>query len=146
MLTPRLPGSLTPLASGKLAGKLWSPTSPTATNDTPSTATQNGGEARKQVQDAAIDPLSQVCTHLVLDARNRKCRRLIGIFVALQQILQRTNTLNATQKLQGLRTQTTDIVAGGSPTSPNESYREQAKAAGAEAARQAKDGEGKDKK
>jgi hypothetical protein len=137
---------LTPLTSGKLAGKLWNPTSPSGTIDTPSTITHNGNEARKQVQEAAIDPLSQVCTHLVLDARNRNCRRLIGIFVALQQILQRTNTTGATQKLQGLRTQTTDIVAGGSPTSPNESYMEQAKAAGAEAARQARDGEGKDKK
>ena len=68
MLIPRPLGSLTTLTSGKLAGKLWSPTSPTGTNDTPSTATQDGNEARKQVQEAAIDPLSQVCTHPVLDA------------------------------------------------------------------------------
>ena len=66
--------------------------------------------------------------------------------VVSQQILHRTNTPNASQKLQGLRTQTTDIVAGGSPTSPNESYTERPSPAGAEVTRQMKDGEGKDKK
>jgi hypothetical protein len=77
-------------------------------------------------------------------ARSKKCRRLTGT-LCQQQILQRTNTPNAAQKLQGLRTQTTDNLAGG-PSSPNESSFEQVKAAGAEAARQMKDGESKDKK
>jgi hypothetical protein len=75
MLILRPSGSLT---SGKLAGKLWSPASPTQSNDTPSTVIQNGIEARKQVQEAAIDPLSQVCTHRAPDAGSKKCRELTG--------------------------------------------------------------------
>ncbi|KAF2111552.1 WD40-repeat-containing domain protein [Lophiotrema nucula] len=81
-----------PLSNGKLAAKLRSPTSPNApSNEQPA---QNGAtEAQRQA--AAIDPLSQ-------------------------QILQRTNTSSAIQKL---RTQP-DTVVSQSPTSPNDTHTE----------------------
>jgi hypothetical protein len=59
-----------PLGSGKLAVKLRSPTSPTASND--QTTQQNGGATYtegRRTSEAAIDPLSQVCPDTVADIR-----------------------------------------------------------------------------
>ncbi|PSN66325.1 WD40 repeat-like protein [Corynespora cassiicola Philippines] len=79
-----------PSTNGKLAAKLRSPTSPTPSSEP---AAQNRGSAEgRQQSETPIDPLSQ-------------------------QILQRTNTLTAIQKL---RSQTTDNASLNSPTSPND--------------------------
>ena len=73
MLTLKSLGQLT---DGKLAQKLWSGSSPTLTQNSDHFSQSGSIETRKHA-DAAIDPLSQVCTDPATALHYRR-KRLMG--------------------------------------------------------------------
>lgn len=101
--------------NGKHVAHARSPTAPTAQSNDASTG-RGGGE--RGSSEAAIDPLSQVCT----DAAFRKAYHEADRASLIQQILKRTNTSQAVQKL---RAQNIDLHAAHSQTSLHEATPDQ---------------------
>lgn len=93
--------------NGKFVAHTHIPTSPTAHSKD---ASNGVGSGERDSSEAAIDPLSQVSTNRVPRKAHHEADRASSI----QQILKRTNTAQAIQKL---RAQNTDSYAAHSQTS-----------------------------